>query len=247
MEIIKVKNYDELSQKAAEVILKLVQGKPDCVLGLATGSTPIGTYQCIRKAYDEGKVDFSTVKSVNLDEYVGLPATHPQSYNYFMKDNLFNHVNICEENTNVPQGQVADGQAECDRYNAKIAEVGGIDLQLLGIGANGHIGFNEPADEFSKGTHMVELTLQTREDNARFFESLDEVPTHAYTMGVGNIMSAKKILLLAGGEAKAQALYASLFGPVDPQVPASILQLHADVTIIADEAALSIIREKGLL
>ncbi|MBQ8189378.1 MAG: glucosamine-6-phosphate deaminase [Lachnospiraceae bacterium] len=241
MEIIKVKNYDELSQKAAEVILKLVQSKPDCVLGLATGSTPIGTYQCIRKAYDEGKVDFSTVKSVNLDEYVGLPATHPQSYNYFMKDNLFNHVNICEENTNVPQGQVADGQAECDRYNAKIAEVGGIDLQLLGIGANGHIGFNEPADEFSRGTHMVELTLQTREDNARFFESLDEVPTHAYTMGMENIMGAKQILLIASGANKAQALYDTVKGPVTPKVPASILQNHDNVIIIADEEAASML------
>lgn len=247
MRIIAVKNYDEMSRQAANLIGAQVIMKPDCVLGLATGSTPVGTYKNLIAACEAGDLDFSQVKSVNLDEYKGLSGDHDQSYRYFMNHNLFNHVNINKENTNVPNGLTEDGDAECARYDAVIDEVGGIDLQLLGIGGNGHIGFNEPAAIFEKGTHLVTLTEETRQANARFFASIDDVPTHAYTMGVGNIMSAKKILLLAGGEAKAQALYASLFGPVDPQVPASILQLHADVTIIADEAALSIIREKGLL
>ena len=247
MKIIAVKNYDEMSRKAANLIGAQVIMKPDCVLGLATGSTPVGTYKNLIAACEAGDLDFSQVTSVNLDEYKGLPGDHDQSYRYFMNTNLFDHININKENTNVPNGLVEDGDAECARYNAVIDEVGGIDLQLLGIGGNGHIGFNEPAAIFEKGTHLVTLTEETRQANARFFASIDDVPTHAYTMGVGNIMGAKKVLLLANGEAKAQALYASLFGPVDPQVPASILQLHADVTIIADEAALSIIHEKGLL
>ena len=247
MKIYAVKNYEELSRKAANIIGAQVVLKPDCVLGLATGSTPVGTYKNLIASCEAGDLDFSQVKSVNLDEYKGLSGDHDQSYRYFMNTNLFNHVNINKDNTNVPNGLVADGDAECARYDAVIDEVGGIDLQLLGIGGNGHIGFNEPSDIFEKGTHLVTLTEETRQANARFFASIDEVPTHAYTMGVGNIMSAKKVLLLANGEAKAEALYASLFGPVDPKVPASILQLHADVTIIADEAALSIIREKGLL
>ena len=247
MRIIAVKNYDEMSRKAANLIGAQVIMKPDCVLGLATGSTPVGTYKNLIAACEAGDLDFSQVTSVNLDEYKGLSGDHDQSYRYFMNTNLFNHVNINKENTNVPNGLTEDGDAECARYDAVIDEAGGIDLQLLGIGGNGHIGFNEPADIFEKGTHLVTLTEETRQANARFFASIDDVPTHAYTMGVGNIMSAKKVLLLANGEAKAQALYASLFGPVDPRVPASILQLHADVTIIADEAALSIIRGKGLL
>ena len=247
MKIIRAKDYYDMSRKAANIISAQIIMKPNCVLGLATGSTPIGAYEQLVAWYEKGDLDFSQVKSVNLDEYKGLSGDHDQSYRYFMNHNLFNHVNINKENTNVPNGLTEDGDAECARYDAVIDEVGGIDLQLLGIGGNGHIGFNEPAAIFEKGTHLVTLTEETRQANARFFASIDDVPTHAYTMGVGNIMSAKKILLLAGGEAKAQALYASLFGPVDPQVPASILQLHADVTIIADEAALSIIREKGLL
>jgi len=240
MEIIKVKNYEELSKKAAEIILELVKEKPDCVLGLATGSTPVGAYQCIVGAYKNGEVDFSKVKSANLDEYVGLSEEHPQSYRYFMEDNLFNHVNIDKANTNVPKGITDNPAAECAGYDAKIIELGGIDLQLLGIGANGHIGFNEPAEEFSKGTHLVELTEQTRQDNARFFDSIDEVPTHAYTMGMDNIMGAKKVLLIASGENKAQALYDTVKGPVTPKVPASVLQGHDNVIIIADEAAMKL-------
>ena len=235
MIIIKTKNYEELSKKAADIIGSLVVLKPDAVLGLATGSTPVGAYKELIKGYEEGRYDFSKIKSVNLDEYKGLSGDHDQSYRYFMNTNLFDHVNIDKANTNVPAGLVDDGEAECERYNQLIKELGGIDLQLLGIGGNAHIGFNEPCDEFVKGTHLVTLEEDTREANARFFTSIDEVPTQAYTMGIENIMSAKKILLLANGKAKAQAVYDTCFGPVKPQVPASILQLHADCIAMARE------------
>ena len=247
MIIIKTKNYEELSKKAADIIGSLVVLKSDAVLGLATGSTPVGAYKELIKGYEEGRYDFSNIKSVNLDEYKGLSGDHDQSYRYFMNTNLFDHVNIDKANTNVPAGLVDDGEAECERYNQLIKELGGIDLQLLGIGGNAHIGFNEPCDEFVKGTHLVTLEEDTREANARFFTSIDEVPTQAYTMGIENIMSAKKILLLANGKAKAQAVYDTCFGPVKPQVPASILQLHADCIVIADEDALSLCTEKGLI
>ena len=181
---------------------------------------------------------------MNLDEYKGLSGEHDQSYRYFMNHNLFDHVNIKKENTNVPNGLAEDTETECERYNHVIGELGGIDLQLLGIGGNGHIGFNEPGEAFEKGTHVVKLAEGTRLSNARFFSSIEEVPTHALTMGIGNIMCAKKILLLASGEAKAQALCDSCFGPVKPGVPASVLQLHSDVIVIADEAALTLIRQK---
>lgn len=247
MILIAVKDYEEMSTKAANIIGAQVILKPNCVLGLATGSTPVGAYEKMVEACKKGDLDFSNVTSVNLDEYKGLSGDHDQSYRYFMNTNLFDHVNIDKARTNVPNGLVDDGEAECERYNQVIDSVGGIDLQLLGIGGNGHIGFNEPCDEFIKGTHMVELTEETREANARFFASIDEVPTHAYTMGVGNIMSAKKVLLLASGESKAQAVLDSFYGPITPQVPASILQLHDDCVVIADEAALKLVREKGLI
>ncbi|MBQ9766276.1 MAG: glucosamine-6-phosphate deaminase [Lachnospiraceae bacterium] len=247
MIIIKTKNYEELSRKAADIIGSVVVLKSDAVLGLATGSTPVGTYKELIKDYEAGKLDFAAVKSVNLDEYKGLTGDHDQSYRYFMNTNLFDHVNIDKANTNVPSGIVEDGEAECERYNQLIKDLGGIDLQLLGIGGNAHIGFNEPCDEFVKGTHLVTLEEDTRVANARFFASLDEVPTQAYTMGIQNIMSAKKILLLANGKAKAQAVYDTCFGPVKPQVPASILQLHEDCIVIADEDALSLCVEKGLV
>ncbi len=247
MLIYAVKDYEEMSRKAANIIASQVILKPDCVLGLATGSTPVGAYQRLIESCEQGDLDFSKVTTVNLDEYQGLSGDHDQSYRYFMYTNLFDHVNVRKECTHVPSGLAADGEKECKDYDRLIESLGGIDLQLLGIGGNGHIGFNEPDTVFTKGTHVVTLTIETREANARFFASLDEVPTHALTMGVGNIMSAKKVLLLASGESKAQAVYDTVFGPVDPKVPASILQLHADVTIIADEAALSLIRAKGLL
>jgi glucosamine-6-phosphate deaminase len=244
MKIYSAKDYDSLSRKAANIISAQVIMKPDAVLGLATGSTPIGAYRQLVEWYKKGDIDFSQTISVNLDEYAGLPGSHEQSYRYFMNENLFHHVNIKMENTNVPNGMTDDHQKECLRYDKVIRDLGGIDLQLLGIGANGHIGFNEPGTAFEMGTHVVTLTENTRQNNARFFNSLSEVPTHALTMGIKSIMSAKKVLLLATGEEKAQALYNSFFGPVTPSVPASILQLHNDCIVIADEAALSLIRSR---
>ena len=243
MKIYAAKDYNDLSRKAANIISAQVILKPNAVLGLATGSTPVGAYKQMIEWHKKGDLDFSRVRSVNLDEYKGLSGDHDQSYRYFMNHNLFDHVNIDKANTNVPNGLAEDPEAECKRYNHVIEEEGGIDLQLLGIGNNGHIGFNEPCDVFEKGTHVVTLTEETRKSNARFFSSIDEVPTHALTMGIQGIMSAGKILLLASGEAKAKAVYDSCFGPVVPGVPASVLQLHRDVIVIADEAALTLVRE----
>lgn len=247
MTIYQVKDYEELSRKAANIISAQIILKPDATLGLATGSTPVGTYRHLIECYHSGDLDFSRVTSVNLDEYKSLSGEHEQSYRYFMNTNLFRHVNIRMSHTHVPNGLEEDGDKECARYNEIIQSVGGIDMQLLGIGGNGHIGFNEPGTAFERETHLITLTEETRQANARFFSSIDEVPTHAYTMGIKNIMSARKILLLAAGESKAEALYESFYGPITPGVPASILQLHNDVTIIADEDALKIIRERGLL
>ena len=247
MKVIKVKNYEELSRTAATIIAGVILSKPDCILGLATGSSPVGTYDQLTAMYKEGILDFSHVKSVNLDEYVGLDGSNDQSYRYFMNTNLFDHVNIDKNKTYVPNGLEEDSDKACADYNEIIRSVGGIDIQLLGIGGNGHIGFNEPGEAFEKETHCVDLTESTIKANARFFESMDEVPKQAYTMGIKNIMAAKKILLVATGSAKADALYKSLYGPITPNVPASILQLHQDVTVVADEDALSLIKEKGLL
>ena len=246
MRIYEVKNYEELSRKAADIIAAQILLKPDCVLGLATGSTPVGTYQELVRKYENGDLDFSQVSSVNLDEYKGLAEDNDQSYRYFMNHNLFNHVNIDKTRTHVPNGLEADSEKACADYNALIRSMGGIDLQLLGIGGNGHIGFNEPCEEFVCETHCVSLAQSTIEANARFFSSIDEVPKSAYTMGIGNIMSAKQVLLLASGKGKAQAVYDSCFGPVTPHVPASVLQLHQDVVIIADSDALSLAKEKGV-
>lgn len=210
-------------------------------LGLATGSSPVGTYQELVRRCQAGELDFSQVRTVNLDEYVGLNRDHDQSYAYFMRDNLFDHVNLDPASTNVPDGMDPDGAAACARYDQIIRDLGGIDLQLLGLGVNGHIGFNEPAESFSLGTHQVELTDSTRQANRRFFSSLEEVPTHARTMGVRDIMQARKVLMVANGAAKAQAIRDAFFGPVTPHVPASILQLHGDFTLVADEEALSLI------
>ncbi len=244
MKIYAAKDYAEVSRMAANLISAQVQLKPNAVLGLATGSTPVGAYKRMIEMYENGDLDFSKIQSINLDEYKGLSGDHDQSYRYFMNTNLFDHININKENTFVPNGLAEDAEAECAAYDKRIKEKGGIDLQLLGIGGNGHIGFNEPDASFIKETHVVTLAEGTRQSNSRFFASIDEVPTHALTMGIQGIMSAKKVLLLATGEAKAQAIYDSFFGPVTPAVPASILQLHADCTVIADEAALSLVREK---
>lgn len=241
MRIYKEKDYEAMSRRAASIIAAQVILKPDCVLGLATGSTPIGAYKRLVKQYKKGKLDFSAVRTVNLDEYKGLGAGDEQSYINFMNENLFSHVNIAKENTNVPNGLNKDAAAECARYDKVIADMGGIDLQLLGIGNNGHIGFNEPAKSFADGTHMVTLEEGTREANARFFSSLDEVPTAAYTMGVGSIMRAKMILLVASGKAKAQAVKDTVSGPVTPKVPASVLQIHPNVVLVGDEDAMSLL------
>ena len=232
MRVIETKSYAELSRKAANLISAQVLSKPDSVLGLATGSTPIGTYKQLIEWYEKGDLDFSEVKSINLDEYVGLTGDHDQSYRYFMNTNLFNHVNIDKSKTNVPSGVAEDLEAECKRYDALIDEMGGIDLQLLGIGHNGHIGFNEPADSFVAPTHVVELGETTINANARFFSSADEVPKMAVTMGIKAIMQAKKVLLIANGPDKKAIVEKALYGPVTPEVPASILQLHPDLTVV---------------
>lgn len=247
MVLYQAKDYKDLSRKAANIISAQVISKPNCVLGLATGSTPIGTYEQLVEWYKKGDLDFSQVTSVNLDEYKGLSGDHDQSYRYFMNTNLFDHVNIDKSRTFVPDGTEPDSETACAKYNAIIEATGGVDIQLLGIGGNGHIGFNEPADSFIALTHCVALTESTIQANARFFASADEVPKYAYTMGIKNIMSAKKVLLLASGASKAQAVYDSFFGPIVPSVPASVLQLHNDVIVIADEEALAVCREKGVL
>ena len=241
MKIIKTKDYADMSRKAANIIAAQVIIKPDCVLGLATGSTPIGTYKELIKAYENGDLEFSLVKTANLDEYRGLEKTNDQSYDYFMKDNLFNHININFENLNIPNGEKPDAEEECARYEAVVKALGGQDLQLLGMGHNGHIGFNEPADEIPKETHCVDLQESTIQANKRFFEKVEDVPTQAYTMGIGTIMQAKKILVVASGADKAEIVKKAFFGPITPQVPASILQLHPDVTVVVDEAAGSLI------
>lgn len=239
MIILKTKNYDDMSRKAANIISAQVISKPNCVLGLATGSSPIGTYKQLIEWYNKGDIDFSAVTSINLDEYKGLGPESDQSYRYFMNTNLFNHININKEKTFVPNGLEPDSEKACADYNATIENYGPVDLQLLGLGHNGHIGFNEPAPYFTKGTHCVDLTESTIEANKRFFESEADVPRQAYTMGTQNIMFAKKILVVVSGKDKAAILNKVINGPITPEVPASILQLHPDVTIVADEDALS--------
>ena len=239
MKIYKAKDYKDMSRKAANIISAQVIMKPNCVLGLATGSTPIGTYDQLVEWYNKGDLDFSEVTTVNLDEYKGLPRTNDQSYYYFMHQHLFDRVNIDPERTNVPNGMEPDAEKECGRYEELIRSLGGVDLQLLGLGHNGHIGFNEPGEAFEKETHCVDLTESTIEANKRFFASADDVPKQAYTMGIKTIMQAKKILIVVNGENKADIVERAFFGPVTPEVPASILQLHNDVTLVGDESALA--------
>lgn len=235
MNFVTVKTYEELSNKAADIIAAQIIIKPNCVLGLATGSSPIGTYKRLIEDNKNGKIDFSAVTSVNLDEYVGLDETNDQSYRYFMNDKLFNHINIDKANTFIPSGKANDLKAEGEAYDNMIKSLGGIDLQLLGIGLDGHIGFNEPDAHFTSATHEVTLDESTIKANARFFANEDEVPKTAITMGMMSIMQAKKILLIANGADKKKILEKAFFGPIYPQVPASILQLHPDVTVIFSE------------
>ena len=240
MRVIKAKDYREMSRAAANIISAQILLKPDCVLGLATGSSPVGTYEQLIEWYKKGDLDFSQVTTVNLDEYVGLAPDHDQSYYYFMPHNLFDSVNLRPGSTNLPDGCAADMDAECIRYDTLLRTLG-FDLQLLGLGNNGHIGFNEPDKEFSKGTHIVTLTESTLEANKRFFASIDDVPKTAISMGTYDIMQAKRILMVASGKAKAEAVKAMLTGPITPQMPASILQFHRNFTLVADEEALSLL------
>lgn len=235
MKFIKVESYEKLSRIAASIIASQVTVKPCSVLGLATGSSPLGAYARLAEMCSDGDVDFSEVISVNLDEYVGLDGTNDQSYRYFMDTNLFSKINIKPENTSVPNGCAKDLKAECERYDALIESLGGIDLQLLGIGLDGHIGFNEPDSVFTKETHEVVLDESTIEANARFFASIDDVPKTAVTMGMGAIMKARKVLLIANGKGKRDIVEKAFFGPITPAVPASILQLHPDLTVIYSE------------
>ena len=239
MRIIVTKDYNDMSRKAANIISAQIITKPDCVLGLATGSSPVGAYKTLVDWYKKGDLDFSEVTTVNLDEYRGLTHSNDQSYYYFMNDNLFSHVNIDPAHTHIPDGTEPDAQKACDDFEAIVKNCGGTDLQLLCLGHNGHIGFNEPAEDFPKFTHCVDLTESTIQANARFFDKPEDVPTQAYTMGIGTIMRAKRILLIASGKDKAAIVKEALFGPVRPQVPASILQLHPDVTVVLDEEAAS--------
>jgi len=239
MRIIEAKDYQDMSKKAANILAAQVILKPESVLGLATGSTPIGTYEYLADWCKRGDVDFSKAATVNLDEYRGLDHDHEQGYYYFMNKHLYSKINIDPSRTHVPNGMEPDPAKESARYEALIRSLGGVDIQLLGIGHDGHIGFNEPNTHFDVDTHCVDLTEMTIEANKRFFASADEVPRQAYTMGIGTIMRARKILMIICGEDKADITAAALCGPVTPEVPASILRFHQDVTVIGDAAALS--------
>ncbi len=239
MQLIKTKDYDELSRRAAHLLAAQIWMKPDCVLGLATGSTPVGIYRQLTRMYELGDLDFSSVSTVNLDEYRGLDAANAQSYAYFMKEQLFGRVNLDPDRVHLPDGTNPDTEGECRGYEELVRSMGGQDMQLLGLGHNGHIGFNEPSDAFRTHTHLVDLSRRTIQANRRFFSSEEEVPAQAYTMGIGTILMARKILLVVSGKEKADILKKVLYGPVTPQVPGSILQLHPDVTVVADAAACS--------
>ena len=239
MKIIKAKDYQDMSRKAANIISAQVIMKPDCVLGLATGSTPIGAYENLVNWYQKGDLDFSGVTTVNLDKYKGLTRDNDQSYYYFMNEHLFSKVNVDPKRTFLPDGTEPDSAKACEDYNHVIESVGGVDLQLLGLGHNGHIGFNEPSDIFKAKTHCVDLTETTIQANKRFFASIDDVPRQAYTMGIQTIMQARKILVVVSGAEKAAIVKEAFFGPITPKVQASVLQLHHDVILVADEAALA--------
>lgn len=239
MRIIIAKDYEDLSKKAAHIIAGQLIMKPDSVLGLATGSTPIGTYRYLKQMYSDGLISFSRVTSFNLDEYIGLDEKSDQSYIYFMKQELFNAVDINEKRIHIPCGVANDVSQECKNYESDIRKAGGIDLQLLGIGRNGHIGFNEPDLKFEASTHLVALDEDTIKANARFFESEAEVPKTAISMGIKTIMHAKKIVLLASGKEKASTIYQMVYGDIHPELPASVLQIHPDVIVIVDEDAAS--------
>jgi len=240
MKVIVVENYQQIGQLGAQIIAGVIKNNPNAVLGLATGTSPIGIYQNLVEMCQKGEISFANVKTVNLDEYVGLDGTHPQSYRYFMNDNLFNHVDIDKANTFVPNGVAENLQEECARYTTLVNNLVQ-DIQLLGIGSNGHIAFNEPGTPFDSTTHVVNLTENTIKDNSRLFEDISQVPTKALTMGIANIMNAKRILIVANGKNKAQAVYDMVKGQVNTTCPASVLQNHPDVTVIVDKDAASLL------
>ena len=242
MKLIVTKNYEELSKVAADEFAKVIIEKPEAVLGLATGGSPVGMYKELIVKCENNELDFSKCTSINLDEYIGLNPEHEQSYRNFMNTNLFNHINIDKAKTFVPNGLAENLEEECKNYDKKIEELGGIDVQLLGIGNNGHIASNEPGEELSAGTHIISLTESTIEANARFFDSIDEVPRKALTMGLGGIMKAKKIILIASGEGKAEAIKGLFSGKITTDNPATMLQMHRDVVVIIDEAAAKLIK-----
>lgn len=238
MKLIQAKDYADMSQITAEIISRQVKSDKHSVLGLATGGTVLGVYEILVSDYENGKLDFCQVQTINLDEYVGLEPSHPQSYRYYMDSNFFDKINIKKENTHLPSGLAKDLERECGDYEDKIKSLGGIDLQLLGLGKNGHIGFNEPGPSFERHTHLVELEATTISANARYFDCTDDVPKKALTMGIGSIMGAKSIILCVSGSEKAEILKAVLKGPITPFVPGSILQIHPDLTVVADQDAL---------
>jgi glucosamine-6-phosphate deaminase len=239
MEVIIQRDYEQMSRVAAQLVVEVLNTRPNAVLGMATGSTPLGLYQELVRLHKEEAVDFSRVTTFNLDEYVGLPVTHPQSYHHFMHEHFFRHVNIPAQNINIPSGTTSNYPAFCAWYEQRIAECGGIDLQILGIGSDGHIAFNEPTSSLSSRTRLKTLSKQTIDDNARFFERREDVPVYAITMGVGTILDARQLVLVASGEAKAWAVAQAVEGPVTSMVTASALQLHQDATVIVDEEAAS--------
>jgi len=239
MEVIVQPDYEQMSKVAAQIVVRILNTKPNAVLGMATGSTPLGLYQELVRLHREGELDFSRVTTFNLDEYVGLSANHPQSYHYFMRAHFFQHVNIPPQNINIPSGTTSNYPAFCEWYEQRIAECGGIDVQILGIGSDGHIAFNEPTSSLSSRTRLKTLSKQTIDDNARFFERREDVPVYSITMGVGTILDARKLLLVANGKAKARAIAQAVEGPVTSMVTASAIQLHRDATVVIDEEAAS--------
>jgi glucosamine-6-phosphate deaminase len=239
MEVIVRPDYEQMSKVAAQIVVEVLNTKPNAVLGMATGSTPLGLYQELVRLHTEGHLDFSRVTTFNLDEYVGLSVNHPQSYHYFMQQHFFRHVNIPPQNINIPSGTTSNYPAFCEWYEQRIAECGGIDLQILGIGSDGHIAFNEPTSSLSSRTRLKTLSKQTIDDNARFFERREDVPVYSITMGVGTILDARKLILVANGKAKARAIAQAVEGPVTSMVTASAIQLHRDATVIVDGEAAS--------
>ena len=232
-----LKDYDEISKDGAKIVAEQVRRKPDCVLGLATGSSPVGMYKELIRMHKEEGLDFSKVTTFNLDEYVGLPPGHDQSYHYFMWENLFKDINVNHRHIHVPHGMADDVEAHCEWYEERIMKAGGIDLQVLGIGGNGHIAFNEPGSSLGSRTRIKTLTEKTRKDNARFFDSMDQVPKYAITMGIGTIMDARKLILVANGAGKADAIKKTIEGPISAMVPATVVQMHRHATILVDKDA----------